>query len=75
MSLASWGLIENMNYEEININHIVNGLTEPWHREAQQWSGKPGLLNMSDRRALEPNQLKVKLELALDNSLNLCEMG
>lgn len=34
MSLASWGLIENMNYEEININHIVNGLTEPWHREA-----------------------------------------
>lgn len=34
MSLVSWGLIENMNYEEININHIVNGLTEPWHREA-----------------------------------------
>lgn len=34
MSLASWGLIESMNYEEINNNHLVNRLTVPWHREA-----------------------------------------
>lgn len=24
MSLASWGLIESINYEEINNNHLVN---------------------------------------------------
>lgn len=34
MSLASWGLTANMNYEEKNNNHIVNRLTVPWHREA-----------------------------------------